>query len=124
MGEHEHVHGDVHEHPHAPAVEDYAARKHPEFVALDIGGEIGALILRCDPEMHGVEIEISPDGEDERRSHKQVLERSAGGRAEFTAVYDGLAAGAYTLWWDGEARSRGVLIEGGGIAELDWRAGA
>lgn len=122
MGDHTHVHGDGHAHAHPHAVEDYAARKHPEFVVLDIGGELGALILYCDPELHGVEIEISPDGEDARRSHKQVLERDSGGRAEFTAVYDGLPEGAYTLWVDDEPRARGVRIEGGYVAELDWRS--
>lgn len=38
----------------------YADRPHPEYVVLDIGGECGALILHTDPEMHGVEVEISP----------------------------------------------------------------
>jgi hypothetical protein len=75
--------------------------------------------------MHGVEVEISPADDDERRSHKEVLERSIGGRPAFTAVFDGLRAGTYTLWTHGEARSRGVTIEAGEIAELDWRtAGA
>jgi hypothetical protein len=70
--------------------------------------------------MHGVEVEISPANEDERRSHKEVLERAIGGRPAFTAVFDGLRAGTYTLWTDGEARSRGVTIKAGEIAELDW----
>lgn len=32
-------------------------------VVLDIGGDIGALIVHTDPSMHLVEIEISPDDE-------------------------------------------------------------
>ena len=107
----------AHTHPHT---HNYSDRPHPEFVALDLGGEIGALILHTDAGLHGVEIEISQSGADERRAHKQVLERRAGGEPAFTAVYDGLAAGTYTLWLDGVARVRDVQITGGEIAELDW----
>ena len=89
---------------------------------LDIGEELGALIVHTDPAMHGVEIEISPAADDARRSHKQVLERSMGADPAFTAVFDGLAAGGYTLWVDNEVRARNVLVEAAGIADLDWRA--
>ncbi len=125
--EHEHPHAtekDTHGHEHSHATEDYAARKHPEFVAIDIGGEVGALIVHTDPEMHGIEIEISPAGEDGNRSHKQVLERKIDQRPAFTAVFDGLQAGRYTLWVDDEPRAREVAVEGAAIAELDWRSTA
>jgi hypothetical protein len=98
----------------------YSARAHPEFVVLELGDEVGALIVHTDAAMHGVEVEISPDGADDHRSHKEVLERRAGGRPAFTAVFDGLAAGRYTLWVDGAPRARDVEIEGGRIAELHW----
>ena len=49
-----------------------------------------------------------------------MLERRAGDRAAFTAVFDGLEAGSYTLWVDDVARARDVTIDGGAIAELDW----
>src|SRR5437588_10283354 len=91
------------------AHEHYAARRHPEFVVLEIGPGLGALIVHTDASMHGVEIEISPAGDDGRRSHKQVLERSVGGRPAHTAVFDQLPAGAYTLWTDGAARIRNVV---------------
>jgi hypothetical protein len=103
-----------HHHP-----EDYAARSHPEFVVLDIGSEVGALIIHTDPAMHGVEIEISREGQARDGSHKQVLERSAGGRAQYTAVFDGLPAGRYALWTGEHARAREVLVRGGGVTELE-----
>ncbi len=99
----------------------YSARRHPEFVVLEIGDGIGALIIHAAPEMHGTEIEISPAGEDSSRSHKEVLERSTADGPAFTAVFDALSAGAYTLWVGGEPRARGVRIEDGAIVELDWR---
>lgn len=121
---HQHSHGDEHghAHEHPQATEDYAARKHPEFVAIDIGGDVGALIIHTDPEMHGIEIEISPAGEDDKRSHKQVLERKINERPAFTAVFDGLPTGRYTLWVENEPRARDVEIDGSAIAELDWRS--
>jgi hypothetical protein len=114
---HTHTHSHAHIHP----VEDYAARKHPEFVVLEIGDDVGALIVHCHRDMHGLEIEVSPAGQDEVRSHKQVLERSIGDRSAFTAVFDGLATGRYTLWVNDEPRARNVRVDGGVIAELDWR---
>lgn len=101
--------------------EHYSARKHPEFVVLDIGEEVGALIVHTEPEMHGTEVEISPTQHDDQRSHKEVLERTIDGRPAFTAVFDGLEAGLYKLWVDDKVRADDVLIEGGAIAELDWR---
>jgi hypothetical protein len=104
-------------------MEAYSARKHPEYVVLEIGDEIGALILHTDPSLHGREIEISPAEDDGRRSHKEVLERNINGKSAFTAVFDGLSRGDYTLWTDGNARTRGVRVSGGEITQLDWREG-
>ena len=102
----------------------YADRPHPEYVVLDIGGERGALIVHADPELHGIEVEISPRGRDDRRSHKEVLERSIRGRAAFTAVFDRIPEGSYSLWVDDEERAREVAVVGGEVAELDWRGGS
>jgi len=100
--------------------EHHSARPHPEFVVLEIGEDLGALVLHTDGEMHGLEIEISPTGEDDNRTHKEVLERRGGGRADFTAVFDGLRAGTYTLWCKDVACVRNVAISGGKVAELRW----
>lgn len=108
----------AHAHPH----EDYTARSHPEFVVLDIGGDVGALIVHAPADLLGTEVEISAAGEDDRRSHKDVLERRMGGLPAYTAVFDGLRAGAYTLWSHDVPRTRDVTITGGAIAEVDWRA--
>lgn len=104
--------------------EHYSARRHPEFVVLEIGSGLGALIVQTDAAMHGAEVEISPEGDDARRAHKEVLERLVGGSPAYTAVFDRLQAGDYTLWVDGVPRARGVTIADGAIAELDWRTGA
>jgi hypothetical protein len=102
--------------------EQYTHRPHPEYVVLEIGGDLGALIVYTDPDMHGVEIEISRSGEDDRRAHKDVLERSLGGRPAFSAVFDQVRQGSYTLWVADTARARDVHVSGGNVAELDWRS--
>jgi hypothetical protein len=100
----------------------YADRPHPEYVVLDIGDGLGALIVYTEPELHGIEVEISPTGADGQRSHKEVLERGEAGRVAFTAVFDRLAEGTYTLWIDDVALARDVEVTGGAVAELDWTA--
>jgi hypothetical protein len=107
---HTHDHDAAHHHHH----EDYTNRPHPEFVVLDIGDDVGALA--------GTEVHISPAGDDARRQHKDVLERSINGEPAYTAVFDGLRQGAYTLWSGDVAATRGVTISGGTIAEVDWRS--
>jgi hypothetical protein len=107
-------------HDRGPQGERYAARTHPEYVVLEIGAGLGALIVHAGGEMHGKEVEISPAGADEDRQHKEVLERSVAGQTAFTAVFDKLAAGRYTLWVDGIPRQRDVAVRDGEIAELDW----
>jgi hypothetical protein len=42
------------------------------------------------------------------------------GRPAYTAVFDRLMRGRYTLWVDDEARARAVDVVGGQIAEVDW----
>ncbi|MGI8680022.1 MAG: phospholipase [Jatrophihabitans sp.] len=115
-------------------------------VMLDIGGEIGALILHTDAELLLAEIEVSrvdgeaplppghplehkhPDGEghahvhaDPSRTHVAVRERRGPAGVRYAAIYPALREGDYTVWGvDGAARDS-VSIRGGEVAELDWR---
>jgi hypothetical protein len=121
MRSHAHSHSDVHAHSHeAPGEENYAARRHPEAVVLDIGADLGALIVHTDAAMLGVEVEISATGHDDQRSHKDVLEREINGRPAYTAVFDKVREGSYTLWVDDVAHTRHVVVSGGSVSELDW----
>ncbi len=94
---------------------------------LDIGGDVGALVLYTPPELHGREIEVSPVGDDTRRVHTAVLERSAGGRTVFAAVYAELRVGTYHIWGDEppagshSSQIQEVTIAAGMVAEVDWR---
>jgi hypothetical protein len=90
------------------------------MVVLEIGDGLGALIINAGGDLRGKEVEISAAGADDDRQHKEVLERSIAGLTAFTAVFDKLAAGRYTLWVDGIAWQRNVAVRDGEIAELDW----
>src|SRR6185437_2160715 len=107
-------------HMHIATEESSAARRHPEHVVLDIGEDVGALIVHTDASMLGTEIEISRTGQDARRAHKDVLEREINGRPAHTAVFDKLREGTYTLWVDDAPFFRDVAITGGAVAELRW----
>jgi hypothetical protein len=118
-----HSHGPG-EHVHLDSEQQRSARPHPEHVVLDIGEDIGALIIHTDAEMHGAEVEISATGQDDHRTHKDVLEREINGRPAYTAVFDKLREGTYTLWVDDVARAKNVAVNGAAIAELDWSRAA
>jgi hypothetical protein len=108
-------------HDHTGGEEHHAGRRHPEHVVLDIGEDLGALIVHTDASMLGTEVEISRSGEDDRRSHKDVLEREINGRPAYTAVFDKVREGTYTLWVGDAPRARDVAVTAGAVAELDWR---
>ena len=85
---------------------------------LDLGPGVGALVLHTDASLHGAEIEISPAGADDARSHKQVHERPAGGRPLYAAVFDCLPAGEYTLWHEGRPLRRDVAVAGATVTDI------
>jgi hypothetical protein len=90
-------------------------------VVLDIGDGVGALVLYTPSTYRGREIEVSPVGDDARRTHTGVLERSVGGRTFCAAVYPALAAGRWRIWGDDPALPSLAVVEAGGVAEVDWR---
>lgn len=96
-------------------------RVHTEPAVLDIGGDIGALIIYTAPELRSREIEISPVADLPHRSHNVVHERRMLGRSVFAAVFPELTAGDYRLWGlDGRADAQ-IAIRGGEVSEVDWR---
>jgi hypothetical protein len=57
-------------HSHLPP--EYWTRRHAEAVVLDIGGDVGALVLYTSPALHGHEIEVAPLGSDAGDSADQA----------------------------------------------------
>jgi hypothetical protein len=100
---------------------DHSTDARPEHVMLDLGPGVGALGLHTGRELHGMEIEISPAGRDDERSHKQVHERPVAGRPLYGAVFEQLPAGDYTLWLAGRPLRRNVAVAGSAVTDISLK---
>jgi hypothetical protein len=93
-------------------------RVHTENAVLDIGEDIGALVIYTGQEMLGKEIEVSPKGNDAQKTHTAVLERKVNERTIYAALFLALPEGDYNTR---TIPSSAITIIGGLVAELDWR---
>lgn len=87
---------------------------------LDIGGDIGALVLYTAPELEGLEIEVSLTSDLGTRTHTEVLRRTVNGNTFWAGVYAHLPEGDYRMWYDDPERETSFTITGGSVSELDW----
>jgi hypothetical protein len=92
-----------------------------EYVVLDIGKGVGALLIYTKPELLGTEIEVSRVGDDVTRIHADVLERRGGGQPVYAAVLAALPEGDYRIWTEDLQLRNAVTIRSGEVAEVDWR---
>jgi hypothetical protein len=85
---------------------------------LDIGGEIGALVVYLHDVPAGGELEACPVDRPEHRFHTGVHLRDIDGRSTPVAVFPEVHAGAYDIL-DSRYRSTAtVVVTGGEVAEL------
>ncbi len=103
-------------------------------VMLDIGGDVGALMVRMPEEMVGEEVEIEADdpavahamshdhGHGHHRQHVAVLPRPVpGGQAVPSLVFPALVEGTYHLFEKGsEVVSMTAVVVGGRVTTLRW----
>lgn len=91
-------------------------------VVLDLGEDIGALILDAPAELNGREIEIScvSGGTGARHTHSLVRERVTHAGICYAAVYISLPAGDYVVWRDDDTPAGRVSVYGGQIAHFRW----
>jgi hypothetical protein len=94
-------------------------------VVMDIGGDIGALVLYTGAELDGTEIDLFALGADpfeldpaQPFVHSAVRPRHLTGGTLYAAVYPDLPAGSYVLAPHGSVPAIRVLIEGGRITEV------
>jgi hypothetical protein len=93
---------------------------HDATVVLDVGGDVGAVILYAPEPLLGAEIEISPAGRPADRTHTAVRERVLPERSLYAAVYPALPAGDYVLWRSADLEAGTVSVFGGRVTEVDW----
>jgi len=90
-----------------------------DSLILDIGGDIGALVIHAGPELAEQEIEISPADADPaaHREHNVVHARRDRHRTAYTAVFPSVASGDYTVWQRDGSPHAVVTIRGGEVTE-------
>jgi hypothetical protein len=94
----------------------------PGTVVLELGADVGALVLFTPAELDGWEIEISRDAPGAKRTHSQVRPRPMATVTKYAAVYPELAAGTYTIWADEQRPAGSVVITGGRVTNWSWPA--
>ena len=85
-------------------------------VVLDIGGDVGALVLHVPPAFDGREIELDPDDSSLPHTHSAVRERRLPGGSAYAAVYPSLRAGTYVV----EGSGQRITILGGAVTEIHY----
>jgi hypothetical protein len=108
-----HVHGHSHENPHAGQ----------GSVLLDIGGDVGALVVTMPASMLGEEVEVLT-GREERghhRPHVAVVPRPGPGGTVPSLVFGELVEGSYALVPKAtdDVRLR-VHVSGGKVTTATW----
>lgn len=95
-------------------------------VLLDIGGDVGALVVRMPAGLDGLEVELHPVGDPHphhrHAPHVAVVSRPvAGGGLQPSLVFGEVWAGDYVLTVTGtdDVRVR-VHVQGGAVTEADW----
>lgn len=91
-------------------------------VLLELGGDIGALVLHTPARLHGTEIEISPSGAGphSRRTHSLVRERVTAAGVGYAAVYPQVPADRYTIWGEDGLPVGTTVISGGQVTSFFW----
>lgn len=115
----DHGHGHGQDDRHGHGLENYHV--HGGAPVLDIGGDIGALVVTMDREALGTELHLRSEHEPARSVHTGVWERDHGSQRVVTAVFVELVEGAYQVLDSVGAAVRRVEIEGGRLTTIDLR---
>ncbi|HXY43176.1 MAG TPA: hypothetical protein VEH29_03225 [Acidimicrobiales bacterium] len=89
-------------------------------IAVDIGEDVGALVLYAGPEREWLEPEIHPVGKPAARQHVWVLERVVGSGTVYAAVFPSLRQGRYGVCSPDGVTAQEVEITGGKVTEASW----
>ncbi len=103
----------------APFVDEGPTQGPPEALVLDIGDDIGALILYADESCLGMEIDLTPAGAPRSHHlHTMIRRRRAVDREFIAGVYPEVVEGIYTVWGIDDLPLGEVTIEGGRVSEF------
>ena len=114
--DHTHDHDDGRGHDHVHTLDPSG----DGTVVLEIGGEIGALVLLTPDDLNGAEIDIFRCGEDRPAMHSAVRARHLPGGHVHAAVYPTVPEGDYVVAAIGALPELPVTIRGGFVTETGW----
>jgi hypothetical protein len=92
-------------------------------VVLDIGGDVGALVVTMPASMLGTEVEIRPLGHGHGHlAHVAVVDRPVRDGSMPSLVFGGLEDGGYELFEKGhpDAVTMRADVVGGQVSTVDW----
>jgi hypothetical protein len=117
------THTHQHHHPDHPDGVVHEAGQPPSGgpVVLDIGKDVGALIVQLDPGLVGTELHVRQPGRD-HTTHTGVWERELGQHRAVVAIFPALTEGPYAILDGGGDPVCDVAILGGQVTERDLRA--
>jgi hypothetical protein len=118
---HDHDHSHDHGHTHdgdAGFDNGHAPGANP---LLDIGGDVGAVIVYLARQTRTGEIEARQPGRDEARFHTGVHPRETGGELVPVALFPQVTAGEYELLGDDGQPVARMIVTGGQVSEVDLR---
>ncbi len=90
-------------------------------VVLDIGGDVGAVIVYLGDQPVGAELDIAPVGEPARRFHTGVHDRDVDGVVTRVAVFPEVRTGRYELLDEHDRPFAVVHATGGAVHTADLR---
>jgi hypothetical protein len=109
-------------HTHAPVEENPFAGQ--GAVLLDIGGDVGAMVVEMPADLVGIEIEVRPAGHDDGHAHHPhvaVVERQAPDGAVPSLVFPELREGTYELTAKGGGPALvTATVRGNEVTQLSW----
>jgi hypothetical protein len=120
MSGHDHDHDHAHDHDHDHGHEHQQERRHvpDQGAVLDIGGDVGALLVQSEAHLDGAEIELY----DEAGSyvmHTEIHGRDVFGNQQYAGLFPAVKEGTYLLdIRDGSPRER-VVVTGGQVARIN-----
>ena len=91
-----------------------------DSLVLEIGGDIGALLVTTGPELAEEEIEISAGADPTaKRNHNVVhARRDRGVVVAHSAVFPSVPAGQYTVWRTDGSPHALITVHGGQVTQL------
>jgi len=95
-----------------------------EIPVLDIGGDVGAVLVYLDHPTPSGELQARPLGEPDGRFHTGVHPRELFGRTAYVALYPEVERGTYEILDDALLPIAMVDVDGGAVTELDLRVAA